>query len=134
MIKQAVLTMVVVQAAQAGIKYYMNGSLGPSSASSPAPAVAPSASEFAKIPGGGGGNNAVPAAGKVQAAVPVLEPLWPQGTLFDAHMYITATGSPQVNLDNPAFPSVKFEGMTFGDFTWKHEWDTEVRLPLVSLS
>ena len=142
MIKQAVLTMVAVQAAQAGVKYMMSGQSPFSSSSSPAAqSVIPStpdSAEFAKVSTSPdlAAAPAAAVAGKpaqAQAVLPVLEPLWAQGTVFDAHMYITATGYPHVDLDNPRFPSVKFEGLTFGDWTWKHEWDTQVRLPPVRL-
>ena len=140
MIRQALLTMVAVQVGQAGIKYFMSGSSSSSSSSSSSAPAVPSAVEFAKVSGSPDAivNNAATTAAAVNAggkaastAIPVLEPLWQQGTVFDAHLYITATGYPHVDLDNPNFPSVKFQGLTFGDWTWKHDWDTEVRLPPV---
>lgn len=96
-----------------GLKYFM----GPKT-----PAAAPNTGDATAS-----GNLTV----KSTAAGHVL-PLWPQGTIFDAHLYVTYDPHTPVNYEHPQGPHVSFTGLKYGDWTWKEQWDIEIVLPRVS--
>ena len=54
--------------------------------------------------------------------------MWPQGTVFDAHLYISADNQ-GVDFEYPEYPHATFTGLKLGDWKWKEAWDTEIQLP-----
>ena len=99
-----------------GVKWYMGQNSSTPATNQP----------VASVPG-----QAAPVNGS-EPAPPVAIPLWPIGTVFDAHMFVTS--APTLSLssfDNPEVPHVKFADLKLGDWKWKKEWSTEVALPPV---
>lgn len=119
-IKNLLQIFLFMQVFQYGTKYLFGS--GPSATT---PSADPAASGASKPV-----QSSVAASGQ-PPKLPNVVPLWPQGTQFDAHMYISASPHGQINFNNPDLPHVSYEGLTFGDWTWKEEWNTEIKLPKV---
>jgi len=118
-IRQAVQIFMLIQVAQYGVKYLFGDKLMPAK-----PAV----------PNGSGSTGtAGESASQVnQAGVPQqpqMLPLWPLGTIFDAHFFVTDSPYLTYDLDNPSMPQTTFTGLKFGDWTWKESWDVELDVP-----
>ena len=125
-IKQAIQIFLVVQVVQYGVQYFMTGRNSPSSTGG---AESTSSPANASMTNGSGTSPAAPAIN-----LPNLVPLWPQGTIFDVHCFVTVNPYELVSYDRPALPHVTFTGLKLGDWAWKEHWSTEISLPKVSLS
>ena len=113
------MTMVAIQVGQAAIKYFVGGG---DAAGNP----------LAPVPVSTDGSAVPVASGRVQAPqVPNLLPLWESGTVFDAHLYVTGTGHLQIDTTSSIFPHTSYRKLKLGDWSWAHEWNTEVVLPRV---
>ena len=117
------MTMVAIQVGQAAIKYFVGGGDTAGNPLAPVPV---------STDGSAGLGAAPSASGRVQAPqAPNLLPLWEPGTVFDAHLYVTGTGHLQIDTTSSVFPHTSYQQLKLGDWSWAHEWNTEVVLPRV---
>lgn len=115
--------MVAIQVGQAAIKYFVGGGDAAGNPLAPVPV----STDGSAGPGAGA---APSASGRVQAPqVPNLLPLWESGTVFDAHLYVTGTGHLHIDTTSSIFPHTSYQQLKLGDWSWAHEWNTEVVLP-----
>lgn len=118
MIKNVLRVFLLTQAVQIGIKYF-TAPKDAGNAAVPASAASPSSSA------------ASAAVGRRNAtAQPGIVPLWPQGTTYDVHFFVTGPDG-RIDIANPDLPHYTVAGLHLGDWKWEYEWNTEVVLPKV---
>lgn len=122
MIKNVLRVFLLTQAVQVGIKYFTAPKDGGAAVAPSTPAPQDGG---ATVPAAANRNNAGAAAAK-----PGIVPLWPQGTIYDVHFFVTGPDG-RIDVAHPEFPHYTVSGLKLGDWKWEHEWNTEVVLPKV---
>lgn len=117
MLKNILRMFLLTQAIQLGVKYFMGNKNGAS------PAASNSSAQVKTTPAANQGN---------VTAQPGIVPLWPQGTAFNIHLYVSEDSDGRVNIFESTLPHTTLTGLTLGDWKWEQEWNTQVVLPKVS--
>jgi hypothetical protein len=120
-IKNVLRVFLLTQAVQLGIKYF--------TAPKDGAVVAPAGKAASSTSIHGDTTTTAPVQAQAQAQ-PGIVPLWPQGTEFDVHFFVSGADG-RLDLVNPELPHYTVSGLKLGDWKWEHDWHTEVVLPKV---
>lgn len=121
MIKNVLRVFLLTQAVQMGVKYFT----APKDGGVPVPDAGKADVDMPAV-----SSAASAASATVKAPQPGIVPLWPQGTTYDLHFFVSGPDG-RLDVVNPELPHYTVSGLKLGDWNWEHEWNTEVVLPKV---